>query len=40
MAETNQVNVSDGGSVSIVYGMTHASGWLLLGNWISIIPVG
>jgi hypothetical protein len=40
MAETSQAKVLDGGSVSIVYGMTYASGWLLLGNWISIIPVG
>ncbi len=40
MVETSQAKVWDGGSVSIVYVMTYASGWLSLGNRISIIPVG
>ncbi len=32
MAETTQAKVSDGGSVNIVYGMTYASGMVVIGK--------
>jgi hypothetical protein len=32
MAETRQAKVSDGGSVSIVYGMSYASGMVVIGK--------